>query len=69
MAQFYRWSMENFASIMSPIIKLLKKIEIFAWIKECQNTWRILKTSIYKPLFWLVKTWNLSFMFIHMHPN
>jgi len=35
MAQFYRSFIENFASIMSPIIKLLKKSEIFEWAEEC----------------------------------
>jgi hypothetical protein len=35
MAQFCMCFINNFASIMSPITKLFKKIEVFEWIEEC----------------------------------
>jgi lysyl-tRNA synthetase class II len=36
---------------MSLITKMLKKYEVFAWTKECQNAWEELITGMYKPLF------------------
>jgi hypothetical protein len=35
MAQFYQCFIENFAFIMTPITKLLHKVEVFAWTIEC----------------------------------
>jgi hypothetical protein len=43
MAQFYMCFIKKFASIISPIIKLLKKSEIFVWIEKCKNTWEDIK--------------------------
>ncbi len=37
MPQFYRCFIKNFASIMSPITKMLKKSKGFEWIEKCQN--------------------------------
>jgi hypothetical protein len=37
MAQFYRCFIKNFASIMAPITKLLREVEVFKWIAKCQN--------------------------------
>jgi hypothetical protein len=37
MAQFYKGFIKNFASIMSPIIKLFKKSKVFEWTRKCQN--------------------------------
>jgi hypothetical protein len=36
-AHFYKCFIKNFASIMSPITKLLKKSKVFEWTKECKN--------------------------------
>jgi hypothetical protein len=36
-AQFYKWFIKNFASIMSPITNLFRKCEVFEWIEECKN--------------------------------
>ncbi len=43
MAQFYIFFIKNFASIMSPITKLLKKYEVFEWTIECQIAWEEIK--------------------------
>jgi hypothetical protein len=43
MAQFYRCSIRNFASIMAPITKLFRKVEVFEWTVECQIAWENIK--------------------------
>jgi hypothetical protein len=43
MTQFYRCFIKKFASIMASITKLLKKIEVFEWIDECQTAWEDIK--------------------------
>ncbi len=35
MALFYRCFIRNFAYVMAPTTKLLKKIEVFKWTVEC----------------------------------
>jgi hypothetical protein len=35
---------------MALITKLLKKIEMFKWIVECQTTWEDIKTRYIQPL-------------------
>jgi hypothetical protein len=45
MAQFYMCFIKNFASIMSPITKLLKKSEVFESITKCQNVWEEIKNQ------------------------
>ncbi len=56
MAQFYRCFIKKIASIMAPITKLFKKIEVFKWIeKPLKKTSR---TSTFKLLYSLVLTRN-----------
>jgi hypothetical protein len=43
MAQIYKCFIKNFASNMSPITKLFKKIEVFEWTKECKFFWEDIK--------------------------
>ncbi len=43
MAQFYRCVIRNFAFVMAPIIKLLKKFKMFEWTVECQTVWEDIK--------------------------
>ncbi len=43
MAQFDICFFKKFVVIMAPIIKLIKKIETFLWIKECQKAWELIK--------------------------
>ncbi len=45
MAQFYRCFIKNFALIMSPITKLLKKSKVFEWTEECQNAQEEIKNK------------------------
>ncbi len=67
MAQFYRCFIKKIASIMAPITKLFKKIEVFKWIeKPLKKTSR---TSTFKLLYSLVLTRNQNFIFILMHLN
>jgi hypothetical protein len=43
MALLYRGFKKNYASIMAPITKLLKKPKMFEWTAECQTTWEDIK--------------------------
>jgi hypothetical protein len=45
MAQFCRCFINFFASIMSPIIKLVKKFEVFEWTKNCKNVSKEIKNQ------------------------
>jgi hypothetical protein len=45
MAQFYRCFIKNFALIMSPITKVLKKCEVLEWTQKCQNVWEEIKNK------------------------
>jgi hypothetical protein len=35
MAHFYKCFIINFAYVMAPITKLVKKVEVFEWVVEC----------------------------------
>jgi hypothetical protein len=57
-------SLEFFKFIMAPITKLLRKIEVFKWIVECQTTWEDIK-NWYIPVPILISlNWELEF---HVH--
>jgi hypothetical protein len=43
MAQFYRYFIQNFTSIMDLITKLLRKTQVFQWTFECQQMWEAIK--------------------------
>jgi hypothetical protein len=65
MAQFYKCFIRNFASSMAPITKLLiRKIEIFEWIAECQITWENIKNWYIQALILINPNWELEF---HVH--
>jgi hypothetical protein len=64
MVQFYRCFIKNFASIMSPITKLLKKFKVFEWIEECQNVWENIKHRCVQASILINPNWELEF---HIH--
>jgi hypothetical protein len=66
MAQFYRCSIKNFASIMAPITKLFKKIKIFEWTAECQTTWEGIKNQYIQAPILINPNWEQEF---HVHTN
>jgi hypothetical protein len=35
---------------MAPITKLIKKIETFLWIEECQKAWELIKQKYIEAL-------------------
>jgi hypothetical protein len=43
MAQFCKCFINKFASIMEPITKLFREVEVFEWTIECQTTWEDIK--------------------------
>jgi hypothetical protein len=49
---------------MSPIAKLLKKIEVFEWTKECQNVWEDIKNRYVQATILTSQNWELEF---HVH--
>ncbi len=51
MAQFYRCFIKNFASIMSPITKMLKKFEVFELTTKCQIAWEEIKNWYVQALY------------------
>jgi len=69
MAQFYKCFIRNFAFVMAPITKLLRKSKVFEWTAKCQTTWKKSRTSTFKLLYLSVLTGNWNFMFTLMHLN
>ncbi len=50
MARFYKCFIKNFAFIMAPITKLMRKIKQFMWTPKCQGTWELIKQKCIKAL-------------------
>jgi hypothetical protein len=46
---------------MSPITKLLKKIEVFEWTTECQNDWEEIRNQYVQALILISPNWELEF--------
>jgi hypothetical protein len=66
MAQFYRCFIKKIVSIMSQIIKLLKKFEVFEWIEKCQNAWEEIKNQYAQAPILISPNWELEF---HVHTS
>jgi tryptophan-rich sensory protein len=64
MAQFYRCFIKNFAFIMAPITKLMKKTKFFIWTIKCQEAWDQIKHKYMEPPILIPPNWQLLF---HMH--
>jgi hypothetical protein len=64
MAQFYICFIRNFASIITLITKLLKKIEICEWTAECQTTSKDINNKYIQVLILIYPNWELKF---HVH--
>jgi hypothetical protein len=54
----------KFASIMAPITKLLRKIEIFEWTIECETIWQNIKSWYIQVPIFISSNWELEF---HVH--
>jgi len=59
---------KNFASIMSPITKFLKKFEIFEWITKCQNVWEDIKNQYVQAPILISPNWELEF-YVHSYAS
>jgi hypothetical protein len=71
MAQFYKYFIRNFTSVMAPITKLLKKAKMFewtteCWITECQIIWEDIKNKYIQAPLLISPNWELEF---HVHTN
>jgi hypothetical protein len=64
MALFYECFIKNFASIMSPITKLLKKFDVFEWTTKCQNVWEEIKNQYVQAPIHISLNWELE---SHVH--
>ncbi len=61
MAQFYRYFIQNFTSIMDLITKLLRKTQVFQWTFECQQMWEAIKQWYVDALILIAPRWDLEF--------
>ncbi len=50
---------------MAPITKLLRKIETFEWISNCQVTWEAIKQRYIDAPILIAPFWDLEFR-VHM---
>ncbi len=66
MAQYYRCFIKDFALIIVSITKLLRKIEAFEWIVECQQTWERIKQCYMDAPILISLHWDIEF---HVHTN
>jgi hypothetical protein len=64
MVQFYKCFIRNFASIITLITKLFKKVEMFEWIVECQTVWEDIKNRYIQAPIFINPNWELEF---HVH--
>ncbi len=64
MVQFYRCFIKNFAFIMAPITKLMKKTKQFMWTLECQVTWELIKQKYVETPILISLNYNVEF---HVH--
>jgi hypothetical protein len=49
---------------MAPIIKLLRKAEMFEWTAECQIAWEDIKNCFIQAPIFINLNWELEF---HVH--
>jgi hypothetical protein len=56
----------NFVSVMAPITKLLRKVELFKWTIECQIAWKDIKNQYIQTPILISPNWKLEF---HVHTN
>jgi hypothetical protein len=66
MTWFYRCFIINFAYVMEPITKLLRKIEVFKWTTECQTTWGDIENQYIQAPILNSPKWELEF---HVRTN
>ncbi len=66
MAQFYKCFIKNFAFIMAPITKLMRKIKPFIQTTKCQETWDQIKEIYMEAPILIPPNWQLEF---HVHTN
>jgi hypothetical protein len=46
---------------MAPITKLLRKVEAFHWMLECQVTWDTIKRRYMDAMILIAPRWDLEF--------
>ncbi len=51
---------------MGPIIKLLRKTKMFAWIAKCQKLWEAIKQRYLDAPILITLKWDMEF---HIHTN
>jgi hypothetical protein len=66
MAQFYKRFIKNFAIIMAPITKLMRKIKPFILTTQCQEAWVQIKQKYMETTILIPPNLQLEF---HVHTN
>jgi hypothetical protein len=66
MAQFYRHFIKNFAIIMAPITKLMRKIKPFILTTQCQEAWDHIKQKYMETTILIPPNLQLEF---HVHAS
>jgi hypothetical protein len=64
MVQIYRCFIKNFAFIMAPITKLMKKMKPFIWTTKCQEAWDQIKQKYMEAPILIPPNGQLEF---HVH--
>lgn len=67
MAKFNRCFIRDYARIMEPINRLLRKTEAFLWTDACESAWKEIKQRYVEAPILIPPQWDLNFMFILMH--
>jgi hypothetical protein len=57
MTQFYKCLLNFFVTIMALITKLIRKIKIFLWTKECQKAWELIKQKYIETSILISPNW------------
>jgi len=66
LAQFNRCFIRNYAGIMEPITKLLRKSEEFVWTERCESAWQQIKQQYTMAPILIPPRWDLEF---HVHSD
>ena len=66
LAQFNRCFIKDYAGIMEPITRLIRKGEVFDWTTECEKAYQYIKTRYQNAPILIGVDWKLEF---HVHTD
>jgi hypothetical protein len=65
--RYYRRFIRRYATITTPLEKLLKKSELFRWTLECGKAFDILNEKLSTAPILIFRNWELNSMYMWMH--